>query len=361
VPTRQITRRHATYVATLCTVAGQWQLWGTFSVADHLRSRAFASDVLVYDRLIVPVPPDEDRDRWRTNRWQPERQQEILEVLRDGDSQRVLEIPWDAQRQGEFEQRRGDVAAGAAHDVFQVKQFTAANPDAPLQYVTRMVLTDRHNPELDDALARRIVPGLPRVQIDVVAAYGTAAEMASETDVVETSELPASPDELLGGFVWPFAVPADSDCTDVDLLKRAVEFANQPEVQSYREAFHRWRGEIIQNGETPEGARQKLENEIETYQEWVRREGAATTAQGACVVVGVATGVAAALLPVVGLPVAAAVLGIGAAGSGALGPITSRLFRGRLKAVNAACSPGALFWEARRAMGNASGGRQMPA
>lgn len=35
-------------------------LWGTFSVADHLRRRPFVADVLLYDRLIVPVPDGDD-------------------------------------------------------------------------------------------------------------------------------------------------------------------------------------------------------------------------------------------------------------------------------------------------------------
>ena len=31
--------------------------WGSFSVRDHLNTRALATDVLLYDRLIFPVPP----------------------------------------------------------------------------------------------------------------------------------------------------------------------------------------------------------------------------------------------------------------------------------------------------------------
>lgn len=41
------------------------ELWGTFSVADHLRERAFVAEILLYDRLVIPVPPDdEERGRW---------------------------------------------------------------------------------------------------------------------------------------------------------------------------------------------------------------------------------------------------------------------------------------------------------
>jgi hypothetical protein len=36
------------------------ELWGTFSVRDHLEPRAFVADVLLYDRIVVPTLPDGD-------------------------------------------------------------------------------------------------------------------------------------------------------------------------------------------------------------------------------------------------------------------------------------------------------------
>ena len=43
------------------------ELWGTFSVRDHLRRRAFIADVLLYDRLVIPYPPDDEQRReWRS-------------------------------------------------------------------------------------------------------------------------------------------------------------------------------------------------------------------------------------------------------------------------------------------------------
>lgn len=49
------------------------RLWGCYSVADHLVERAFVADLLVYDRLVVPVPSDDDRERWE-KAWNPTRQ-----------------------------------------------------------------------------------------------------------------------------------------------------------------------------------------------------------------------------------------------------------------------------------------------
>lgn len=62
---------------------------------DHVREGAFLAEVVIYDRLVIPVPPDpkhaeipEDRsfaekqwDRWERNGWNPKRQQMLLNKL----------------------------------------------------------------------------------------------------------------------------------------------------------------------------------------------------------------------------------------------------------------------------------------
>ena len=56
------------------TVALQAETWGTYSVRDHCRRRPFVADVLLYDRLVIPCPPDEyEAERWESKDWQPER------------------------------------------------------------------------------------------------------------------------------------------------------------------------------------------------------------------------------------------------------------------------------------------------
>ncbi|HEY3008579.1 MAG TPA: hypothetical protein VGJ63_11035 [Micromonosporaceae bacterium] len=60
------------------------QIWASFSVFDHLKPGAFLPEVVMYDRLIVPVPPQGDRtewDRWEAEGWDPTRQRELLSVL----------------------------------------------------------------------------------------------------------------------------------------------------------------------------------------------------------------------------------------------------------------------------------------
>src|SRR5690349_7723919 len=61
-------------------------LWGTFAVDDHRRENAFAREVLLFDRLVIPVPADDvERRRWRSPRagedWDPDRQERLLALL----------------------------------------------------------------------------------------------------------------------------------------------------------------------------------------------------------------------------------------------------------------------------------------
>lgn len=322
-----------------------WQLWGTFSVADHLRPRAFVSDVLVYNRLLVPVPEDNDFDGWEMQGWRPGLQRTVLDILNQG-GVRVEEIKWDDERREAYQARikgsKSDMAAGAASDVAMIQ---GSPPDTPAQYITRMVLVDFRNAERD----RAIIRGVPPSPVDIVAAYGNAEEFLTGTGATATAELPASPEDLLGGFVWPFAIPEESSRSDLDLLKRAVEFTSKPQVEAYRQAFHRWRGKVVRDEQSPVEAASELQHEIDAYANWVRNSGHETVVRTACVVLTIGMGVAAALMPVVGLPiVATAAIGAGAAGVPLFGPATSRLFRGRLKSYHPSTSPGALFWEAER-------------
>ena len=44
---------------TVVADAPRHQLWATFSVKDHCRRGAFIAEVLLYDKLLIPVVPTE--------------------------------------------------------------------------------------------------------------------------------------------------------------------------------------------------------------------------------------------------------------------------------------------------------------
>jgi hypothetical protein len=82
-----------------------WELCGIFSVGDHLRRRALVAAVLLYDRLVIPTPPDLDHDeeiRWQHMGWNPRPQRRLLNLIgRD----RVITVPWTQVHRRNWEQR----------------------------------------------------------------------------------------------------------------------------------------------------------------------------------------------------------------------------------------------------------------
>ena len=41
------------------------QVWAAYAVTDHLAKKAFVADVMLYDRLVIPVPAPDDHARWQ--------------------------------------------------------------------------------------------------------------------------------------------------------------------------------------------------------------------------------------------------------------------------------------------------------
>jgi hypothetical protein len=58
------------------------QRWGTFSVIDHKDPARLIPEVLLYDHLVIPVPPTpEERNRWHDRGWEPDLLDERLAIL----------------------------------------------------------------------------------------------------------------------------------------------------------------------------------------------------------------------------------------------------------------------------------------
>ena len=72
--------------------------WGAFSVIDHKNDRQLATEVLIYDRLLIPTPMQWDLKRWQDEGWDPEGLVNKIKILGD------IAIPanWDQDRQKDW-------------------------------------------------------------------------------------------------------------------------------------------------------------------------------------------------------------------------------------------------------------------
>ncbi|HEY6421814.1 MAG TPA: hypothetical protein VIY28_00930, partial [Pseudonocardiaceae bacterium] len=121
--------------------------------------------MLLYDRLVIPVPPQLDGpegsvewQRWSNNGWQPRRQAELISILGDA----AYPISWDGFRQRQRADLHG-AALGAlsAQTGAEARRPSAANP----WFATAMVLAA-------DRLPRRVTA------VTAVATYRSADRLA---------------------------------------------------------------------------------------------------------------------------------------------------------------------------------------
>lgn len=75
------------------------QRWAAFSVRAHRDLAALATDILLYDRIILPVPEDDtEYDRWVRRDWAPD---EIPRRVIQS-AYRIIPVPWTAELRGQW-------------------------------------------------------------------------------------------------------------------------------------------------------------------------------------------------------------------------------------------------------------------
>jgi hypothetical protein len=211
------------------------QVWGTFAVNDHLPRGAFIREVLLFDRLVIPVPSsEEERARWFApnpenpgQSWDPARQEQFLEILGTesapgwNGAKLAVKAPWD---QGSW-------------------QAAQSKPE-----VARMIHTE------SVWQATRIIVAqdepLPRA-VEAIAAYPNA--IACRNDI-RPSDDPTGIDaaDALVMLARPLLVPDNDQGDEFESLREAIELA--AELREERAAYHRWLRDQIgasRLGQTP--------------------------------------------------------------------------------------------------------------
>lgn len=174
------------------------EIWACFSVFDHAKLGAFLSEAVMYDRLVVPVPPRGDPgewQRWEDMGWDPARQQQLLEVL----APVVEQVEWTDLRRYAWEQSYSARRSSAGE---YVKRSLAGE-------LTAMGLFD-----VTPAMARPIVATSP---------YTSLKELTEDLGIrPEASRRPLPASTVSAVVGRELLLPQDSSRTELELLQEVV-------------------------------------------------------------------------------------------------------------------------------------------
>jgi hypothetical protein len=192
------------------TASSGSEIWACFSVFDHVKPGAFLSEAVMYDRLVVPVPPRGEPDewqRWEDMGWDPARQQQLLEVL----DPVVEQVEWTDLRRYAWEQSYNTRRSSAGE---YVKRSLAGE-------LTAMGLFD-----VTPAMARPVVATSP---------YTSLKELTEDLGIRrEASRRPLPPSTVSAVVGRELLLPQDSSRTELELLQEVVHVVT--EEADYRNA-----------------------------------------------------------------------------------------------------------------------------
>lgn len=252
-------------------VNNKYELWGTFSVMDHVREGAFLAEVIMYDRLVIPVPPNPmkakttlDRefaegqwDRWERSGWNPERQKKLLSILEPV----AVPIEWNRDRHQlwatEYEKSKRDAGQ-------QVAEILAG-------WKTGEVLLGE----------------LPAMAAGAVAVspYESLEDLKRDFGIVETSTLDERlkagrglPGNIVSAVIGrEFLVPEDPDRDEFYLLREAVDVVQDIDYRQARADFHAAQQQFINRGttdvESVTAAVDAIAEQLETLEHMTRKRG----------------------------------------------------------------------------------------
>jgi hypothetical protein len=217
-----------------------FETWGAFSVTDHLEPKAFVADLLLYDRLVIPVPEGEERERWEELGRKPKVLDRKLEILEGGPAKRrsrsssslVQRVPWTSQLRAQLDKNYPDERRSAREGMIS---------DAEAATADRVIVADWMKSAAETP--------------DIVAAYTSyeAVHDDLKLGVKPPSNGLSTPNDPFTGVIgWKFFVPEDSTLNDDELLDKVVELVHRKKFRQARGDFYAWRREAIQKGASTE-------------------------------------------------------------------------------------------------------------
>jgi hypothetical protein len=216
-----------------------FERWGSLSVDDHTNTNGLIANVLLFDRLIVPVmTPQADRDErayWVAHGWDPGLQAKRLELLED----LAVRRPWDEQRRSVFRTRM---------DQLNAEQFDAGSD------MTRRILAEEtpieKGPDVDG--------------VTVLPAYSSLKGLEDDFPLENATDQLAAQAFLLSRRL---AVPERSTG---EILKKAVELSRDSNFRAERADLFDWQDLAVARKWSPDEAVARISDMSDRYNEMVK-------------------------------------------------------------------------------------------
>jgi len=258
------------------------QRWATLSVIDHINTQELITNVLLYDRLIFPVPPkgdDKEFLRWEMKGWQPELQVQRLTTLGQNSA---IEVPWDENRRQIFKKKMKqleNIKFDVANKIKGIKEHS------PFE-MTRIILAQEQKLDISD------------FDIDIIAAYSSEKNLNSDFRL-ELDKQRSNNNIMFGQRIRvPIAVKDDPE----KILTKSIELSKDRSFKKHRNKFYEWENDLIKSGIKNEGIIHKFEELNKDYNEIIDAHFKKTTLRFLFTVAGIGLGLGGALVNPMLLP-----------------------------------------------------------
>jgi hypothetical protein len=239
------------------------QRWAAFSVRAHRDLGSLATDILLYDRIILPVPEDEpEYERWIRENWNPDDiAPRVVQV-----AGRIIPVPWTARLRAEWE-NRWDALRALGGEV---------------GYGLTGVVYASYPPAWDEIAASVAPDQLPKRKPAVLAGFQSAEEAKAELGLVPANGVRESTGKPIDNI--PGARPVDlvvalhvrrlvhePNIKDPkEAFETAVSLAENPRFQCARRNLFDWEDNLFVDGWEPGEAEKELSGLEEEYRDAVR-------------------------------------------------------------------------------------------
>ncbi|MDN3918843.1 hypothetical protein [Roseateles violae] len=217
--------------------------WGSLSVRDHLDTADLVANVLLYDRLVMPVMSSHDerdeRAYWIAQGWDPDLQRKRLDQLEE----LAICRPWNAERRAMFKTRL-ELLNAEREDARHIDAFAMTRAMLALEPIKEKLADVDH--------------------VEVIAAYNSAAAATQDFGIAPAGANLSQQALLL---TRRLALPALDDAEDN--LRLAMELSRDKSFRAKRAALFEWQEQMVEKGLAPEAAVGLLVKLTDQYNEAV--------------------------------------------------------------------------------------------